>query len=126
MPAMLCRTWPLSFAVLPQGCMEELAHGSIRRHSTRCKPMTHRVTLLPETFAVCRLEPGNVIQPWATTGRFFSITRTTDELSIVCDQAIVPDGVRCERDWRCFKLAGPIPFSTVGVLASLVTPLADA
>lgn len=86
----------------------------------------HILTLLPATFAVCRLEPGASIPAWAITGTFFSITRTTDEFSIVCNQADVPEGVRCERGWRCFKLAGPIPFSTVGVLASLVTPLADA
>ena len=44
----------------------------------------------------------------------------------MCIQSLVPDGIRCERDWRCFKLAGPIPFSTVGVLASLLQPLAEA
>src|SRR5690242_9837373 len=37
-----------------------------------------------------------------------------------------PESVRCERDWRCLQLAGPIPFSPVGVLASLVQPLAEA
>lgn len=88
--------------------------------------MTPRnLSLLPGTFAVCRLEPDAAVPAWAA-GMFLSITRTTNELSIVCDQAVVPDGVRCERDWRCLKLAGPIPFTTVGVLASLVTPLADA
>jgi hypothetical protein len=54
------------------------------------------------------------------------MTRTPDEISIVCDQSVVPERVRCERNWRCLKLAGPIPFSTVGVLASVVSPLADA
>ncbi len=88
--------------------------------------MKHHLTLLPGIFAVCRLEPGAAAPAWATTGLFFSITRTADELSVVCDQPVVPEGVRCEGDWHCFKLAGPIPFSTVGVLASLVTPLADA
>jgi hypothetical protein len=44
----------------------------------------------------------------------------------MCLQSAVPDDVRCERDWRCLQLAGPIPFSTVGVLASLVQPLAAA
>jgi hypothetical protein len=87
---------------------------------------SHHLSRLPGTFAVCRLEPGAVLPAWATTGTFSSITRTTEELSIVCDQGVVPDGVRCERDWRCLKLAGPIPFTTVGVLASLVQPLADA
>ena len=55
-----------------------------------------------------------------------AITRTAEELSIVCLQSLVPDGVRCERDWRCFKLAGTIPFTMVGVLASLDKPLAEA
>jgi hypothetical protein len=84
------------------------------------------LTLLPGTFAVCRLEAGAAVPTWAAAGMFFSITRTADEQSIACDQAVVPDGVRCEREWRCLKLAGPIPFTAVGVLASLVKPLADA
>lgn len=88
--------------------------------------ISRTLCLLPGTYAVCRLESGAVVPAWATTGDFFSLTRTADELSIVCDQSVVPDDVQCERDWRCFKLAGPIPFSTVGVLASLVEPLADA
>lgn len=90
-------------------------------------PITHQLTLtiLPDTLAVCRLDASVTVPPWATTGNFFSITRTAQELSVVCLQSLVPDGVRCERDWRCLQLAGPIPFSTVGVLASLVQPLAD-
>jgi len=84
------------------------------------------LTLLPDTYAICRLDGHAAIPSWASTGTFSSITRTSDELSIVCLQSLVPDGIRCERDWRCFKLAGPIPFSTVGVLASLVQPLAEA
>ena len=90
-------------------------------------PITHHtLTLLPDTFAICRLDADAAIPAWATTSGFFSITRTADELSIVCLQSLVPDCVKCERDWRCFQLAGPIPFTTVGVLASLVQPLAQA
>ena len=77
-------------------------------------------TLLPDTFAICRLDADAAVPAWATTGGFSSITRTAEEHSIMCLQSLVPDGMRCERDWRCFELAGPIPFSTVGVLASLV------
>ena len=89
-------------------------------------PTIHQLTLLPNSFAICRLDANAGVPTWATTGEFLSITRTADELSIVCLQSLLPDGVQCERDWRCFKLAGPIPFSTVGVLASLVQPLAEA
>jgi hypothetical protein len=90
--------------------------------------ITHQLTLtiLPDTFAVCRLDVNAAIPPWATAGGFFSITRTAEELSIVCLQSSVPESTRCEQDWRCFKLAGPIPFMMVGVLASLVQPLAEA
>ena len=60
------------------------------------------------------------------TGPFVSITRTEDELSIVCPRDCVPAGVRAERDWRVLKLMGPFTFSTTGVLASMATPLARA
>lgn len=91
-------------------------------------PITHRLalTLLPDTFAVCRLDAGASVPAWATTGSFFSITRTADELSFVCLQNLVPDGVRCERGWRGLRVAGTMDFSMIGVVASLVTPLAEA
>lgn len=77
-------------------------------------------------FAVCRLEPDAPMPPWATAGNYFSITRTADELSVVCPQEVVPEGVKCERGWRCLRVAGTVPFSVVGVLASLTVPLAEA
>ncbi|MBL8795351.1 MAG: ACT domain-containing protein [Planctomycetia bacterium] len=61
-----------------------------------------------------------------TEGAVFSITRTPDELSIVCEESLVPEGVTCERSWRCLRVAGTMSFSMVGVLASLVQPLATA
>ena len=87
-----------------------------------------QVTLLvvDGTLAVCRLDSDAPMPPWATAGDLFSITRTADELSVVCRQDAVPDGINCERGWRCLRVAGTIPFSVVGVLASLTAPLADA
>ncbi len=78
------------------------------------------------TFAVCKLGADDPIPPWAATGVFFSVTRTAHELSIVCRQEDVPDGVTTERGWRCLRVAATMPFSVVGVLASLAGPLADA
>lgn len=90
--------------------------------------MTHKLTLLllPDLFAVCRLTPDAPVPAWAATGGFFSITRTADELSIVCRQDAVPKEVKSERGWRCLRVAGTIDFALVGVLASLLTPLAEA
>jgi putative acetyltransferase len=82
--------------------------------------------LLDGTFAVCRLDSASAIPPWATADELFSITLTGDELSIICRQDAVPEGILCERGWRCWRVAGTIPFSVVGVLASLTAPLAEA
>jgi hypothetical protein len=88
----------------------------------------HRLTLalLPGTFAVCRLDPNEAVPAWATRGSFFSVTRTANELSVVCPQQAVPEGVRRESGWRCLRVVGTLDFSLVGVLASLLTPLAEA
>jgi hypothetical protein len=84
------------------------------------------LTILDGVFAVCRLAPNAPTPPWATSGPFVSVTRTADELSVVCRQEAVPDEVQCERGWRCLSVAGTLPFSAVGVLASLTSPVASA
>jgi len=86
--------------------------------------MTHlRITILPDRFAVCRFPPQAPVPDWIR-GAFTSITRTADELSIVCDDEAVPDGVQVERTFRAVKVEGPIPFEVTGVAAALVSPLA--
>jgi hypothetical protein len=90
--------------------------------------MAHRLTLVPldGTFAVCRLDPGSPVPAWAT-GAFVSATRTAEELSVVCADDAVPDGVRCERGWRAWRIAGTFDLNTAtGVLASVTGPLAEA
>jgi len=85
-----------------------------------------RLLGIPGSFAVCKLATGSPIPPWATTGDLFSVTRTADELSVVCRQEAVPEGVICERGWRCLRVAGSMPCTLLGVLASLTTPVANA
>lgn len=81
---------------------------------------------VPGLFAVCKLATRSPIPTWATTGDLFTVTRTADELSVVCRQEVVPEGVTCERDWCCLRVAGTMPFTLVGVLASLTMPIARA
>ena len=77
-------------------------------------------------FAVCKLPPGSAIPPWATAGDLFSVARTVDELSVVCRQEAVPSGTLAEVGWRCLRVAGAMPFTLIGVLASLTRPVAAA
>jgi len=88
----------------------------------------HHLHLIPldGLFVVAKLPPNAAIPAWASSGAFFSITRTADELSVVCAEAVVPAGVQSEPVWRCVRVAGTMDFSVVGVLASLVAPLAEA
>lgn len=77
-------------------------------------------------FAVCKLDADATVPAWATKGDVFSVTRTIDELSVVCREEIVPEGTQVERGWRCLRVAGAMPFTLVGVLASLTDPIARA
>jgi hypothetical protein len=84
------------------------------------------LSVLPHSFAVCRLAPHTPLPDWAIAADFFSITRTTDELSIVCRASQAPQHIQSERGWRCLKVHGPLDFSMTGAMASLAAPLAGA
>ena len=81
--------------------------------------------LLKEKYGVCRLDKNELIPEWAQNSDFFSITKTCDELSIVCFQDDIPNNINCEKDWRILKIEGPLDFSLIGILASISTILAQ-
>ncbi len=79
-----------------------------------------------EHLAVCRLPPD---APWPDTPvgtSLYSVTRTADELSVVCPVEHAPAGSRVESGWRAFRVVGPFEFDVVGVIASITGPLAEA
>jgi len=88
---------------------------------------------MPGAYAVVRFAPGTRLSPDAFAGEgFVSVTRTADELSVVCESARI--GQMCpgaepgsiESGWNVLKVEGPLDFSLTGVLASLAAPLARA
>jgi len=80
--------------------------------------------LQSDTLSICRLDGNAPLPEWALTGKFYSITRTAEELSVVCPQNQVPPGVLKQDGWRALQVEGPLDFSLTGVLASLTEPLA--
>ena len=86
---------------------------------------TFTLEVLSGTFAICRLDANAEVPDWAT-GEIVSVTRTPDELSIVCSRDNVSANIRTEVGWRCLRVAGPLDFSMVGVIASLTGTLAAA
>lgn len=84
------------------------------------------LSLLPESYAIVGLSPREELPAWATGGPFFSVTRTSEELSIIVEESRVPAGVQSQGAWRVIKVHGPFVLTEVGVLAALAGPLAAA
>lgn len=84
------------------------------------------LVVLQQNFAVCRFGATALVPGWVDGGAFWSVSRTADELSIVCQESQIPSGVKAETGFSCLKVVGPLEFSTVGVLAALTTALAAA
>ena len=85
-----------------------------------------RLYVREERLAVCRLHPDEKVPAWAIEATYFSVTRTPDELSIVCPEPNVPPGTDSEKGWRALGVEGPLDFSLVGILAGATKPLAEA
>ena len=75
--------------------------------------------------AVCRLGGADPIPRWAVQGAFFSITRTAEELSVVCPENLVPVDVQAERGWRCCGLRRSSTSQSSVSWRTLTAPLAE-
>ncbi len=81
--------------------------------------------VMKQRLAIVRLNATDPIPAWAD-GNFCSVTRTANELSIVCREDRVPGGLPAERNWLAFEVAGPLDLGEVGVLVSIAEPLKSA
>jgi hypothetical protein len=81
--------------------------------------------VLERSYAVCQFPSQAVLPEWVQTGEFLSLTRTAEELSVVCVQAGIPENISAERDWRILQIAAVLDFSLVGVLAAVSNLLGE-
>jgi hypothetical protein len=79
--------------------------------------------ILRETFAICRLGKDAPIPDWVFQGNLYSVTRTKDELSIVCPLINVPKGIVSNQGWSCLKVKGPLDLSLTGIISSIASTL---
>lgn len=84
-----------------------------------------KMELLKGDFVICKLDVEDIIPTWIDTRSFSSITRTDEELSIVCLDNNIPDYVECVRDRKILKIQGPLDFSLVGIIAKVSKILAE-
>ena len=78
--------------------------------------------LLPQKFSVCQIEnPGQA----NLTAPFTFLSRTDEEISLVCESEKAPkDALKREDGWRGLRIAGPLDFSLIGILAKIAGLLA--
>ena len=82
--------------------------------------------VLDGEFTIHRLSPDRAIPPQVLGSDFYSISKTSDELSIVCRSEIEIGAEKSEPGWACFKALGPLDFSLTGILAGIAGALAEA
>jgi uncharacterized protein len=88
---------------------------------------TFELTLLNGEFVVCRLDASLPTPSWALEAvSFVSVTRTDDELSIICREQEAPRDLVHPPHWRALKVHGPFPFEAIGVMSTLSRSLANA
>ena len=85
-----------------------------------------KLSQLQGEYAICKLNPGSDPPEWAFDGEFYSVSRTADELSIICLYEQIPEQIPSQPGWRALKIEGPFDFDEIGVLASMTAPLAEA
>ncbi|KAF8910106.1 ACT domain-containing protein [Gymnopilus junonius] len=89
--------------------------------------------VLPEPFFVIKLKPDQEMAPCVIKdltdgkGSFYSVTRTSEEVSIVGEAyKWMPANYKEQATWMCIKIQGPMEHSLTGIMASLTAPLKAA
>jgi uncharacterized protein len=90
------------------------------------EPKGQRLELSGVLLVVCRLPPCAPVPGWAVAGEWWSLSRTADELSIICEERFVPAGVAHGGRWKALRAQGPLDHELVGVLTAVAEPLASA
>jgi hypothetical protein len=103
--------------------------------------MSLNLSVLVGELAVVRLPPAAPFPGWLcealgkndANAPIVSLTKTSDELSVVMPAAWLDrfssecesKDAKTEREWRAFKVEGPLDFSLVGIMAKLSALLAE-
>lgn len=84
------------------------------------------LTVLEGSYTVHRFSADAPVPETIEQSKFYSVTRTDEELSLVCESSIDLNAPKSETDWRIIRVVGPLDFSLTGVLAEISSILASA
>ena len=86
--------------------------------------MVLKLKILEDQYSIHRFYPDAKIPEKLFKDSFYSISRTIEELSIVCSSKTELNSERVETGWSCIKILGPLDFSMTGILADISLVLA--
>lgn len=88
---------------------------------------TIQLEWIPGRFAVIQLPANAPIPMWVLDiDGFTNITRTRNELSIVCQEQYIPKNIEADSGWLALCLTEPVSITEIGLVAKLTSTLADA
>ena len=79
-----------------------------------------------ETFTIHKLSPDTSIPEEILKSNYYSVSKTENELSLVCSEVIEVQSLQSSKGWKCIKVAGPLDFNLTGILAGISDILAKA
>jgi hypothetical protein len=88
--------------------------------------MKLNLSILEGLFTIHRFPPNNEIPKQVYKGQFYSISKTNEEISVVCSSSIILNSEKSETGWSCIKVIGPLDFSLTGILSDISAVLAKA
>ena len=88
--------------------------------------MKSKLYVLEDVFTIHRFPPDNEIPIWLFDGPFCHITKTVDEISVICSSSVQLNSTKSETGWSCIKVLGPLDLSLTGLLADVLKVLAKA
>lgn len=88
--------------------------------------MKLNLCVLEGLFTIHRLPPDYEIPKQVFKDQFYSICKTSEEMSVVCSSSMVLNSEKSESGWSCIKVLGPLDFSLTGILADISVVLAKA
>ena len=83
--------------------------------------------LLEQDFSIFKISPNLNLPEWILSSDIFFISKTPEELSIVCPTSKVSGDIKdIEQGWRILKVKGPLNFDLVGIISKISSTLAIA
>ncbi|WP_099468734.1 ACT domain-containing protein [Konateibacter massiliensis] len=79
--------------------------------------------IINQEFSICKVKDLSQID---YSDKFCFISKTDEELSLVCSTNLVPKNViECDNGWKAFRIQGVLDFSLIGILSKISTLLAE-